>query len=154
MSEAFSPAVSPPLRLMSALHATFSGEAAWLLPVPGRAMWAAGQPRPGLYHTVHLPDRGLMLRFAPAGLRRGRRASGAALPASVRYLAGAARLLLADGLPVPLITALIVGDEPAGPRYEHSLGLALLALWHTAAGQPVSESHLLLLMERVEREYR
>lgn len=153
MTEMTPPVGNPPLRLMVSLHDYLKGNPDWLLTVPGREMWVAAQPNGKHYHLFALPDWNARLKFDALSIRRHKRTTGQSIPHRMRYLAAAAHFLQNEGVLVPGIKAVIVGNEPAGPRYEHSLGLALLTLWHSAAGKSVDAPVLMALMEKIERDY-
>jgi hypothetical protein len=116
-------------------------------------MWVAAQPNEKHYHLFVLPDWTARLKFDSTSIRRGNRTTGQPIPHRMRYLTAAAHYLYNERFVVPGIKAVIVANEPAGPRYEHSLGLALLTLWHTAAGKATDASALMALMEKIERDY-
>ena len=73
------------------------------------------------------------------------------LPRWVRYIAGVNVLL--DVLEMPGIDAVVCGNEPPGPRYDHALGILFAALWYEVNDTPCDPRELLDITERVRREY-
>jgi len=55
-------------------------------------------------------------------------------------------------LTLPSAACVIVGDEPTGPRYEYSLGMAYAALWHQINDMTATEPMLIELLENVQRD--
>jgi hypothetical protein len=60
-------------------------------------------------------------------------------------------VLAEDGLDMTGVTAVIVGDEPSGPRYEHALGMAFVALCYNVNQQEYQVNALIDVMERVQK---
>jgi hypothetical protein len=124
-----------------------------VLKAPERDIWAAAaRPLEGEDDalTVCAPDLGARVTFNLRSARLKRTVLNRPLPRWARYPAG---VLLALPLDVPGLHIVMLGDEPAGPRYEHSLGVAFAALCSEVCATPIPAARLLELVEQVRRDY-
>lgn len=142
---------NPPLRLLAAFQQEFNKTPDWLIDVKGREMWVAAEIRGGFPYTVIVPDMGVRIRFDRSSAKRKRTLSKRLLPAWARYLASSVALLARKGLEMPGATIVIAGDEPLGPRYDYSLGLAFAALWYEFNQIEYTSETLIDIMEEVQK---
>jgi galactokinase len=143
--------MNPPIRLLTASQEYLSSEPKLMLPVPGRDMWVAADTTAGHEYTVITPDLGGRAIFDRRSAKLKRTVRNRPLPRWARYLAGTLLVLSDDGLEFPGVTAVIIGDEPSGPRYEHALGMAFAAMCYEYHQQECDVNILLDVMERVQK---
>lgn len=142
-----------PLRLLTAFQKHHAGPPTHLLQVPGREMWVAAVTGKKYFYTLMLPDIAASITFDERSARRA--ATWAYRPAAARfrYLLAVARWLAWESLLPAGGQIVVAGNEPAGPRYDHALGMAFITLAYVCHGIDLTETQLLGFMERVEREY-
>ena len=145
--------MNPPIRLLTASQEYLSSEPKLMLAVPGREMWVAADVIEGHEYTIITPDLGGRTIFDRRSAKLKRTVRSRPLPWWARYLAGTLLVLSDDGLELPGVTAVILGDEPSGPRYEHALGMAFAAMWYEYHQQPCDVDALLDVMERVQKQH-
>lgn len=145
--------MNPPIRLLTASQQYLSAEPQLMLAVPGRDMWVAADVVDGHEYTIITPDLGGRTIFDRRSAKLNRTVRSRPLPRWARYLAGTLLVLSDDGLELPGVTAVILGDEPSGPRYEHALGMAFAAMWYAHHQQECAVDTLLDVMERVQKQY-
>lgn len=145
---------NPPIRLLTAFTERCPDcTPTWLLRVPEREMWAVGVPLEGEEITVVAIDHDGQATFTPRSARFKRTALNRPLPRWARYPAGVA-LALANGEYAPRGMLLVIaGDEPAGPRYDHALGMAFAAVCYLREGHAATGAALIELVEQVRRDY-
>lgn len=145
--------MNPPLRLLTAFHQQHPEPPAHLLLVPGREMWIAAATGKKHFFTLRLPDNASSITFDGRSAQRANTWAARPAAAHFRYVMAAARWLAWEKLLPAGGHIVMVGDEPPGPRYHHALGMAFITLAYACHNRHLSESQLLGLMERVEREY-
>lgn len=145
--------MNPPLRLLTAFQQHHPEPPAHLLQVPGREIWIAAALGKKHFYTLLLPDMAASLTFDERSARRT--ATWAYHPAAARfrYVLAAARWLAWENLLPAGGRMVIAGNEPAGPRYHHALGMAFITLAYACHERDLGEAQLLSAMERIERDY-
>ena len=118
-----------------------------------RAMWVAAEITGGLSYTVIVPDMDVRTTFDRRSAKLKKTTRNRILPKWAHYMAGAVSILDRQGLDMPGASIVIAGDEPAGPRYDHALGMAFVALWHQVNEQDYSAEALIDIMDTVRRDY-
>ena len=147
-------ATDPPLRLLVAFHQTFPAlSPEWIVQPPGREMWIAAVRHDREQYTLAAPDLEGSTTFSLRSARARRTVLNRPLPDWARYPAGVMVALSHNGLDVAGIDAMIVGEEPPGPRYHFSLGVAVAALWHEFYQRPYTADSLVAIVDQVRREY-
>lgn len=140
----------PPIRLLVHYQSLYpDAPPQWLIAPPGREMWAAARPGEPDRFTVYDVESESQATFSHQSAKSKRTILNRPLPRWARYAAGVI-LLMAEP---PGVEAVICGDEPAGVRYEHSLGIAFTALMYEMQGIAYDERALLDFIERVRRKY-
>ena len=109
----------------------------------------AAKPGEDERYTVYDVETETEATFSRQSAKSKRTVLNRPLPRWARYAAGVI-LLLDDA---PGVDAVICGDEAAGVRYEHSLGVAFTALMWEMLGLSYDERALVDFTERVRREY-
>ncbi len=149
--------VNPPLRLLAEFAQRYPDtEPSWLIKAPGRDVWVAAQTDDQRrHHTVCAPDCDVsQIRFDYRSARLRQTLHRRPLPRWSRYPAGVLVALAAQGeLAFPGVSAVIIGEEPLGPRYEYGLGLAFAAFWFTVNNRLFDADALQVIVERVQRSY-
>lgn len=146
--------LNPPLRLLASFQETFPSQRAnWILSVPGRDMWIAASIYENGKYSVSLPDIDGKTAFSVRSARLKQTYNNRPIPSWSRYLAGVAVLLSDADLTLPGADIVIAGEEPAGPRYEYSVGMAFAAMWYQFNSMNYNHAILLDLMEQVRRDY-
>ena len=145
--------MNPPLRLLAAFQQAYGKGADWIIPVAGREMWVAANTVDGHRYTVVTPDLDGRVVFDRQSAKQKRNIRNRPLPKWARYATGA--LLMLDDMEIanPPISAIILGDEPPGPRYEHAIGMAFIAIFYAIEEKEYDAQTLLSIMERVQKEY-
>ncbi|MGB1287814.1 MAG: hypothetical protein ACPG7F_14840 [Aggregatilineales bacterium] len=143
--------INPPLRLMMTCQQHLSDNPDHLLKVPGRELWIAANIRDDGIYTLILPDLDARTSFTHRSLRRNQTRFHRPLPQWATYPAAILPVLKTENYPLPGYTAVIVGDEPPGVRYNYALGMALAALAYTHHETPCDEDTLLAIMQQVTR---
>lgn len=142
----------PPIRLLAKFEQVFPSTSPQLfVQAPGREMWAAASFNGMGHYTVCLADGEGRTTFTYQSAKRKQTVYHRPLPHWARYIAGAS--LMVDVAQMPGIDVVVCGDEPPGPRYEHSLGILFAALWYEINRKPCDPARLLEIAERVRREY-
>jgi len=150
----FKHASNPPLRLLVAFQDAFPGlSPEWMVQIPGRDMWVAAVPHQRDQFTIVAPDLDANTTFSLRSAKARRTVLNRPLPDWARYPAGVTMMLAQAGLDSPGLDAIIVGEEPAGPRYHYALGMAVAALLHDLHAKPYTAESLLTIVEMVRREY-
>jgi galactokinase len=145
---------NPPLRLLVAFQDAFPGLAPeWMVQVPGRDMWLAAVPHQRGEFTIVVPDLDASTTFNLRSAKARRTVLNRPLPDWARYPAGVTQILAQGGLDSTGLDAIIVGEEPAGPRYHYALGMAVAALIHDLHAKPYTADSLMAVVEQVRREY-
>ncbi len=145
--------INPPLRLLTAFQDAQGTTPEWLVEVPGRAMWLAAEPTNSHQQTVVVPDLGGRTVFDLQSAKKMHTVRNRPLPHWARLLAGVLLSLSQQPtLTLPGAACVVVGDEPTGPRYEYSLGMAYAALWYQINEMTATESMLIELLENVQRD--
>jgi hypothetical protein len=142
---------NPPLRLLASFQQELNKTPALLVQMDGREMWIAAEIIGGFSYTVIVPDLRARLRFDRSSIKRKRTLRNRPLPDWSSYLTGTVGVLARMGLEMPGATIVIAGDEPIGPRYNYSLGMAFAALWYEYNERQYTTRSLLELMEKVQR---
>lgn len=144
----------PPMRLLMAFQQEFPNLSAdWILQAPGRDMWVAAAFVEQPSFTVASADLDARATFSYRSAKTRITVLNRPLPGWALYLAGTLLLLRDMGMEHTGLHAVLAGGEPAGPRYEHALGIAIAALWHELYQRPYTSKELVELVERVRREY-
>lgn len=146
-------ATNPPLRLLTAYQEHFSGTPQHVVPVPGRDLWLAAHLRAVPRYTLVVPDLHARASFTMRSAARGETFIRRPLPAWARYPVALLRWLDLKAAPLPGLAAVIVGEEPPGPRYEHGLGLALAALRFDLLGRAPELDALMRDLDEAIREF-
>lgn len=142
--------VDPPIRLLVHYQTLYPDTPPhWVIAPPGRTMWAAAKPADEDRYTIYDVESETQATFSRQSAKSKRTILNRPLPRWARYVAGV--ILLLDH--APSVEAVICGDEPAGVRYEHSLGVVFTALMWEILGIDYDERALVDFTERVRREY-
>lgn len=145
---------NPPLRLLTTFQQTYPSQRAnWVLAVPGRDMWVGASIYESGKFVVAAPDLDDKTVFRVMTARIKRTIDNVALPKWGLYLGGVAVALSNEGLTFPGADVVIAGEEPRGPRYEYSMGMAFALLWYEYNAMPYDHPTLVDLMEYVRRDY-
>lgn len=142
--------LNPPLRLLVAFETLIQQPPELLMGVKGRDVWLAGVWGNHERWQVYVPDWEAQVIFSAASIAKRQNAAGRPLPLWARPLIAAWQMLgEAHQLPVEGARFVIVADEPPGPRYEFSVGLAFAAAcYERASGQVPPTSALIDAVER------
>lgn len=144
----------PPVRLLAAFQIAFDeAEPDIILKAPGRDLWLAATPSADGTVQMFAPDLGRHTAFSVRSARARKTLLRRPLPAWARYVAGVIVAQYTDGLDVPGLQLVALGEELPGPRYHHALGLAVAALLYNLRQQPISDESLLEIVERARRDY-
>jgi galactokinase len=150
----FTHASNPPLRLLVAFQEVFPALSPdWMVQVPQRDMWLAAVPHQRDEFRVIVPDLQADTTFSLRSAKARRTVLNRPLPIWARYPAGVIVMLCHNGLDSTGADAIIVGEEPAGPRYHHALGMAVAALLYELHAKPYTAESLMGIVEQVRREY-
>ena len=145
--------MNPPLRLLTAYQNAHGTTPDVLVEVPGRAMWLAAQPAESHRQMLTVPDLGGQATFDLQSAKQMRTVRSRPLPKWARIPAGVLLSLVTQPtMMFPGMACVVVGDEPTGPRYEYSLGMAYAALWYQLNEMTVNEPMLIELLEHVQRD--
>ncbi|MDQ7026209.1 MAG: hypothetical protein Q9P01_09345 [Anaerolineae bacterium] len=143
--------MNPPIRFLTAVQEHLSAEPEIMIEVPGRDMWVAADITKDHEYRIITPDIGGRTIFDRRSAKFQRTVRSRPLPRWARYLAGTVLVLSDEGLDLCGATAVIIGDEPAGPRYEHALGMAFAAMWYDYLQQDYSLDTLIDVLEHVQK---
>ncbi|MFN8374961.1 MAG: hypothetical protein U0694_19060 [Anaerolineae bacterium] len=124
-----------------------------VIKTPGREMWIASTGAANDTLTLYVTEANMRTSFTLRSARRKETVRGRPLPSWARYIAGTALLLDEEGMELPGMCVAIAGNEPQGPRYDYSLGMAFAALAYHVNQKLCTDNILLDLVERVRREY-
>jgi len=150
----FQHASNPPLRLLVAFHEVFPAlSPEWMAQVPGRDMWVAAVLHQRDEFTLIAPDLDGSTTFSLRSAKARRTVLNRPLPDWARYPAGVMMTLCQNGLDSTGMDTIIVGEEPAGPRYHYALGMAVAAILHELHAKPYTADSLIAIVEQVRREY-
>lgn len=145
---------NPPLRLLAAFQLTYPSQRAnWIIVAPDRDMWVGASIYESGQFSVTVPDLEATTTFRVKSARIKRTAENTSLPPWAMYLGGVAVILSNAGLSCPGADMVLAGEEPSGPRYEYSMGMAFAALWYQYNARPFDQSILIEVLERVRRDY-
>jgi len=125
----------------------------WLVGVPGRDVWIAACTEDGREYTVEAADHEASTRFSHRSAKTVQTVLKRPLPGWARYPAGVVSMLGDSGLAIPGFHAIVLGDEPPGPRYDFSVGVVFAAFCHALAGETYTPDTLVDVVEQVRREY-
>ena len=146
------PVIDPPIRLLATFEQLFPAASPELVvQAPGRDLWAAAHFNGSGCYTIYTTDTNAHTTFNYQSAKRKQTVHRRPLPRWARYIAGVSVML--DVLEMPGMEAVVCGNEPPGPRYEHALGILFAALWYELNFQPCVPDQLLEIAERVRREY-
>jgi hypothetical protein len=143
----------PPVRLLVAFQQVYSSLPEWVVQAPERQMWVAACVRDDKRVRMFAADSGGRVTFTRQSARRKVTHLRRPLPRWARFPAGVIVALGDRDLMLPGMTLAFVGDEAPGPRFDHSLGMAIAALGYELCGQSYTPLLLLELVEQVRREY-
>ena len=144
--------IDPPVRLLSTFEQLYPGSSPHVLvQAPEREMWAAARFNGAGHFMVYSADTSARTTFSYQSAKRKQTIHRRPLPSWARYIAGVSVLL--DVLEMPGIDAVICGNEPPGPRYDHALAILFGALWREINMNEYSAEELLEVAEQVRREY-
>ncbi len=145
---------NPPVRLLSSFNEVFpESDLTWVVNPPGYAVWAAAATSAKLEYTLALADSDGKVTFSLQTARAGQNVLKRPLPRWSRYPAGALLLLDSVGAEIEALNVVLLVDEPAGPRFDYALGMAVAALWHEVSGRSYTPATLIDLVDRTRREY-
>mgnify|MGYP006274141385 CR=1 FL=1 len=145
---------APPIRLYTAYQDHFDHPPQSIISVPEREIWIAAEVEGGHQITLIVPDVDNRTTFDRRSAKSKRTVRNRPLPIWARYAAGVVLILSDDQLTIPGFTGVVVGNEPTGPRYHYSLGMAVAALLYDHNQQTYDTPDLLALMERVQKHYK
>ncbi len=144
----------PPLRLLAAFQQAYPHLSPdYLIQAPGREMWVAAAPGSDSTFNIHAPDMDGRTAFSWRTAKFKRTTLNRPLPHWARYPAGVIVMLCAGELDTDGINAVIIGEEPSGPRYEFGMGMAFAALLHEIHQHAYDPALILEIVEQVRRDY-
>ena len=145
---------NPPLRLLAAFQLTYPSQRAnWIIDAPERDMWVGASIYDSGQFSATVPDLEATTTFRVKSARIKRTADNTPLPLWAYYLAGVSVILSNEGLTCPGADMVLAGEEPSGPRYEYSMGMAFAALWYQYNARPFNQTILIEVLEQVRRDY-
>ena len=146
--------MNPPLRLLAAFQERYpSLTPSYVIQAPGREMWVAASIEQAEAFSIHVLDTGAHTTFNRRTAKVFRTLLKRPLPRWARYPAGVILALSDAGLDVDGVSAVIVGEESRGPRYDYALGMTIAALVYTVNDQPFDTDDLLEIMDKVRKDY-
>lgn len=145
--------MNPPLRLLAAFQQASEKQPEHLVQLEGRVMWVAAELSGGFSYTVIVPDMDVRTTFDRRSAKLKKTTRNRTLPKWTHYMSGAVGILDRQGLDMPGATVVIAGDEPPGPRYDHALGMAFVALWYQVNELDYDTQTLIDIMDIVRRDY-
>jgi hypothetical protein len=116
-------------------------------------MWAVAIDLPQPVFTLVLADSTQKTTFSVRSARQKSTVMQRPLPGWARYPAGVLVTLRDIGLDSGGLLVVLGGNEPAGPRYDHALGMAVGALVCERCGHDYTSDMLLDWLEQVRRDY-
>ncbi|MEL6148980.1 MAG: hypothetical protein AAFV33_16450 [Chloroflexota bacterium] len=145
---------NPPIRLlMSASRVFGQPQPEWIVQAPGREMWIAGAPIDDATFTIEAEDFDGSTTFTHRSAKSQQTIRKRPLPVWARYPAGVVAYLGDGGMAIPGFHIVLLGDEPAGPRYTFGLGLVTAAFCHAITDSDYTERKLMDVVEQVRRKY-
>ncbi len=142
----------PPIRLLTKFAEAFPEKSPQIVvQAPDREMWAAASFNGTAACKVFTADGTGRTTFSYQSAKRKQTIHRRPIPRWARYLAGVSVLL--DVPEMPGVDVVVCGDEPAGPRYDFSLGILFAALWYEVNMETCDLEALQEITERVRREY-
>jgi galactokinase len=146
--------VNPPLHLLAAFqrrYATLSPS--WIVQAPERETWVAAIIGTPDVYSIYAADLDEQTRFSWRSAKNKRTLIQRPLPHWARYAAGVIVELGGQGIDVPGIRAVVIGEDTQGPRYNYAFGLVFAALWHEILHKPYTPAGLTELVDKVRRNY-
>jgi galactokinase len=125
----------------------------WIVQAPGREMWVAAMRDSYDKFTISVPDLEARATFNLRSAKTKMTNHNRPLPHWARYPAGVILALRDAEDESSGFQAIVIGEEPQGPRYQHAIGIAIAALWLHMRQQPYTTESLIELVERVRRDY-
>ncbi len=116
-------------------------------------MWIAAMPLDGHEYRVDAVDLDSSAKFSHRSAKTRQTVLKRPLPGWARYPAGVVSTLGDDGLSIPVFHALVLGDEPSGPRYDFGMGVVFAAFCYQLAEATYTPDALVDVVERVRRDY-
>ncbi len=148
------PDANPPIRLLMAASQRFQRpQPNWIVQAPGREMWIAAVLREDYDFFIAAEDYNADTSFSHRSAKVNLTIRNRPLPKWARYPAGVLVTLGDAGVLSQGFDAVVLGDEPQGPRYEYAMGLAFAAFGYALADQPATEAMLGDVVEGVRRDY-
>lgn len=142
------------MRLLLAFQEHFPEFApSWVLQALGRDMWVAASFIDSTAMTLVVPDYEAHTTFNYRSAKTRLTVLNRPLPNWARFPVGVLLALRAEGMERTGLQAVLAGAEPAGPRYEHAMGITIGALWYEVHGYPYTTSGLIEMVERVRRDF-
>lgn len=149
------PDANPPLRLLMSMQRVFEeSQPEWLIRAPGREMWLAATPlTDSLEYMLVNEDFDSSVTFSHRSAKSKQTVLKRPLPIWARYPAGVIATLGDAGMDIPGFQAVMLGDEPSGPRYNFGMGVVFAAFCHELVEKPYKPASLTEIVERVRRMY-
>lgn len=145
---------NPPVMLLAAFTEAFPTHVMqFLTRAPGREMWVAASYSGDETVTVVAPAVDGRATFNLQSAKIKQTITRRPLPRWARYPAGVTLLLAQDGLDLVGLNMVVMGNEPAGPRFDYGSGMALAALWHDLHQLDYTIDTLIDIVDRARREY-
>lgn len=146
--------LNPPVHLLAMFHDAYPAlTLEHFIQAPGRDLWLGAALVSGDVYSVCAPDIGLRAAFTWRSAKTRQTVLQRPLPKAARYPAGVVIGLQQIGLAMPGVSAVAVGAELPGPRYDYTLGMAFAALGYYLCGRDYLPEQLTDLVDRVRREY-
>lgn len=144
----------PPVRLLAAFQQAFPDQAIdWMVRAPGRDTWIAAARTDDNELTVAAPDLEAKTTFSLQSARTRKTVMQRPLPKWARYPAGVTLALDNAGLDMIGLNLVVIADEPPGPQFDYSLGIAFAALWYGIHQREYTIDRLIEVVDRARREY-
>ncbi|MDX2161031.1 MAG: hypothetical protein SF162_06870 [bacterium] len=124
-----------------------------VLQAPGRDLWIMAAHAASGRIALDCVELKARTTFTLWSARHKRTVLHRPLPKWARYAAGVAVRMSESDLILPGLYAVVSGDEPPGPRYEHTLGVLFAAVIHTLHDQPFTHARLIDITDKARREY-
>jgi hypothetical protein len=148
------PDANPPLRLLTRAQQIFDApQPSWIVQAPERDMWIAATVNTGTEYAFNADEYQSRVRFSYRSARQRQTVLRRPLPLWARYPVGVVTALADAGLDIPAFHALLLGNEPQGPRYDFGLGMVTAAFCYALAGRDAAPGTLMEVVEQVRREY-
>lgn len=143
---------NPPIRLLMTAHQRLNPPE-WIVQAPGREMWLAAAHGDDDEYTLYEADFDSRTTFSHRSAKTHQTVLKRPLPVWARYPAGVVAALNDNGTDIPGFQAVLLGDEPQGPRYDFGLGLVTAAFCHELVGAAYTAEQLVNFVERVRRDF-